>query len=724
MNSVLPRRMGTRLERLRSFLGRAFAGLKERFGGTEPALCHTSAAVAAAVMGAEIASSYWPRTAGYILCSCAALVLVELALWLAQALLRRWLGHGLGWLMSLALLVGAVAYAVRKGAGEGWTWRVWLFSALAAGILWLLAASWWSLIVRHKYLTAVAAVAAASTALAVVLGAFYFGDGFRDRYIGRLLALSHPDAAQEALEPSLGPGPHPVELLDYGPDTDLDAGSVNLTAYMSRDTGDLTGDYVDAYWDYDLNAVPLAGRVWYPADGENCPVLFIAHGNHEILTPSYQGYGYLGEYLASHGYAVVSVDANACNMLSGENDGRAVLLLKHIGKILEFNGEQGNPLYSKLDVDNLAIAGHSRGGEAVATAYLFNGYDQYPENGTVHFDFHYPIRSLIAIAPTVDQYQPADHSVEIEDVNYLLLHGAADRDVTNFMGMRQYENLTFTGQGDYLKTTLYIAAANHGQFNTLWGENDQHGAQTPLLNRASLLSEQDQQRIAQIFIKVFLDVTLKGDTSCVTLLTDWDSYAGQIPRTVYYQCWESSRFEPIADFEEDSDLETATMEGASLMADGVNWWTEEQMSLAGSGGDNTHALRLRWTGRGSYTATVPPLDVSGRYISFDLCDLDSKAIEKEDYSLVEGTVRITDSGGSAAEASISDYATVFPILPVQTDKLDFLFHTCVYKQGMATVAIPAEVFTPAGVDLGSIVEIQFEFPGGGEIAIDNIGIEG
>ena len=60
-------------------------------------------------------------------------------------------------------------------------------------------------------------------------------------------------------------------------------------------------------------------------------MLFIAHGNHEITTESYLGYDYLGRYLASHGYVMVSVDQNACNMLTGENAGRAVLLLEHIG---------------------------------------------------------------------------------------------------------------------------------------------------------------------------------------------------------------------------------------------------------------------------------------------------------------------------------------------------------------------------------------------------------
>jgi predicted dienelactone hydrolase len=95
--------------------------------------------------------------------------------------------------------------------------------------------------------------------------------------------------------------------------------------------------------------------------------LFLIHGNHNWITDSYLGYGYLGDYLASHGYVVVSVDENACNGLSNENDGRAVLLLENIRQLEAYNNEEGNPLHQKIDYGNLALAGHSRGGEAIAT---------------------------------------------------------------------------------------------------------------------------------------------------------------------------------------------------------------------------------------------------------------------------------------------------------------------------------------------------------------------
>ena len=356
----------------------------------------------------------------------------------------------------------------------------------------------------------------------------------------------------------------------------------------------------------------------------------------------------------------------------------------------------------------------------IAAAYLFNDYDRYSENGTIRFDYHYPIKALIAIAPTVDQYRPADHSVELTDINYLLLHGACDRDVTNVQGMKQYENISFTGEGDYLKSALYIAGANHGQFNTLWGAYDQPIPFSSLLNVEGLLPAEEQQAIAAKLMKAFLDLTLRGDPSGEALLTDWDSRTGELPETVYVQCYERSSFRPIADFEEDSDLETATGEGVSLHATGVSVWTEERMNTGAAPG--THALRLRWTGRASYTAGLPPTNTTGLSLSFDIADLNRTLVEQGNYRLLNCEVRLTDSQGHTASAQLSDYATIYPPLPVRTDKLDFLFNTRTYRHALATVTIPTEDFDAAdGFDPAEVVELSFLFDSSGEVMMDNIG---
>ena len=58
--------------------------------------------------------------------------------------------------------------------------------------------------------------------------------------------------------------------------------------------------------------------------------MLIVHGNHNYRQFSDPGYEYLGALLASRGFILASVDENFLNGLSGENDARAWVLLKHL----------------------------------------------------------------------------------------------------------------------------------------------------------------------------------------------------------------------------------------------------------------------------------------------------------------------------------------------------------------------------------------------------------
>ncbi len=709
----------------RAAAGWALGWFRRNFSGSTPALCLAASLAGGVVVGVSLADTYFHTPAGYALASLAFAALLLLGLSLGGWLLRRLLGRSLRAPAAAGVLAAASIEFFRRGAGEGYSLRVVAVALAAAAAVWCFSASWWAILRRRRATAATLSLGAVSAAAVALLAVFLFTDGFDDHYRARYLALGEGAAERlPALEPSLGPGPYTVAVMDYGGEGGVPSDTVNLTAFVSRSSDRENGAYADWYLDYDLNAVPLVGRVWYPVEAEGCPVLFIAHGNHEITVDSYLGYDYLGEYLASHGYVVVSTDHNACNLLYHENDGRAVLLLEHIGQVLQYNKTAGNPLAGKIDGENIAIGGHSRGGEMAATAYLFNQYDRYPENGSITFDYHYPIRSVVAIAPTVNQYKPADHSVRIEDVNYLLLHGSNDRDVTSFMGMAQYENVTFSGEGDYLKTALYIAGANHGQFNTLWGDWDQSAPFAALLNTESLLSAGDQQAVARVFIKVFLDVTLKGDQSCRQLLTDWDSCAAQLPRTVYYQCYETSDFALAADFEEDSDLETLSLAGASAAAEGMSLWREELVDFADESSFGTHALRLTTHSVGSrYTITLPAAaDLTGRAVTLDVMDADEEAVEEGDGRLVDFTVTLTDSAGRTASGEIGDYASVYPGLPVRYDKLDYVFGNCAVKTAFETVTLPvSSLAAEEGFDSSQVVSLTLSFSRRLELMLDNIG---
>lgn len=102
------------------------------------------------------------------------------------------------------------------------------------------------------------------------------------------------------------------------------------------------------------------------------------------------------------------------------------------------------------------MVGHSRGGEAIAVAALFNNLAYYPDNAEVRFDDGFNIRFLVAITLVDGQYQPAGESIRLTDVNDLVLQDSHDIDVVSFDGLNLFERVDFTGEETFFKSAIYI----------------------------------------------------------------------------------------------------------------------------------------------------------------------------------------------------------------------------------------------------------------------------
>ena len=556
--------------------------------------------------------------------------------------------------------------------------------------------------------------------------AFLFGQGFLDDYISDYLKNNiYVTQADEVagFADYCARGEYTPACVTYGPDggTDMTTGTVDLSPYVAKEKK-WHRIYRSFFTKHTRKDAPVAGKIWFPKEAENCPVVFMAHGNHSITAESYLGYDYLGEYLASHGYVFVSVDENILNEGSGENDARAVLLLENIGEILKKNGDDSQPIYGKLDEQNIALMGHSRGGEMIADAYLFNEYDAYPSNGMFMFDYHYKIRALIAVAPSVNQYLPAGHETELSDIDYLVLQGANDQDISVFLGNEQYENVSFSKDGYYIASSLYIAGANHGQFNTEWGEYDIGRPFSLWLNVKNFITAEEQQEILKIASLVFLDKSLKGNDTYADFLTDYAKYATYLPKTLYVQQYETSDISFITDYEEDSDLETAP--GGSISAEHFTMWTEEELAYSefAMGKRENHAVRLKWkeTEAAYYEIALDePMAMGEGGICFDAMDLREEAeSEPMDFSVV-----LTDIHGNCAVSSVSDSVILYPAFPVKLSKIQYLTGKNEYKRQLQTVHITADQFADEnGFDKEQIKSIRFVFDRleNGAVNLDNI----
>jgi len=418
-------------------------------------------------------------------------------------------------------------------------------------------------------------------------------------------------------------GPHAVGRMYYGSGSDR-----NRVEY--RDSVTLRTDSVDAsklvdlgqtarmrnsYWGFTPKGMPLNGRVWYPQGEGRFPIVLIVHGNHDMRDFSDPGYAYIGELLASRGFIAVSLDMNFINGgIRNENDARGWFFLKHLEQWRSWNQTAGNPFTGRVDLERVALIGHSRGGEAVGHAAAMNRLARYPDDATVTFDFNFGIRSIIAIAPVDGQYRPADRLVPIENVNYLVFHGSHDGDVSGFMGIRQYQRVQFTDGNPYFKSAVFVYRANHGQWNSVWGPNDNGRRSARILDLRTLMPAQDQRRFAEVYITSFLEATIHHDKRYLPLFRDHRVAADWLPATMYITRFQESTFRPVAGFEEDVDVTTGAQPGVRLRGDSLATWRENllQLRTANSPAEGSshynNVVTIGWNNRlaGSDTTQLGP----------------------------------------------------------------------------------------------------------------------
>ncbi len=527
--------------------------------------------------------------------------------------------------------------------------------------------------------------------------------------------------AQELADPSQ-PGPFRVLQLTYGSGSGrrrpeyaervtIKTHTVDGSKLIERWSG-RHGWARTRFWGFDAKELPLQARVWYPDGTGPFPLVLIVHGNHLMEEYSDPGYSYLGELMASRGFIFASVDENFLNSSVGdltgfpdvglkeENDARGWLLLEHLRLWRDWNRTPGHAFHGHVDMDRIAVAGHSRGGEAAAVAGVFNPLPFYPENARVRFDFNFNIRSVLAIAPVDGQYKPAGEPSRLKNLNYFVLHGSWDGDMRSFHGARVLERTGFEGDGDWFKASLYVHRANHGQFNTVWGRSDAGGPYTPFLNLRPILPGADQERVASVFISAFLEATLHDRREYRALLRDWRTGAAWLPKTIYLQKYEEARSKMLATYEEDLDLTTTTAAGGRTAAENLSDWKEKAVGIKW-GGLDTRAVFLGWNrkeapGRCSYVIELPQTGFEtspDSVLTFSLADTKDKPSSYRDEEgegerkkaredgeddsgkrrePIDLTLEVTDRMGNAARLPLSHYSKLQPQIEAEIQKASFM----------------------------------------------------
>jgi hypothetical protein len=181
--------------------------------------------------------------------------------------------------------------------------------------------------------------------------------------------------------------------------------------------------------------------------------------NHEPI-PSYHGYDYWASQLASHGYVVVSISANGINAADAEADdggaqARAELILAHLELWQEFEGgaEYGTKFNDAVDLQNVGLVGHSRGGEGVAAFVGLNAARPQP----------FGVRGALLLAPT-------DFTRKVVgDVPLAVVLPYCDGDVMDLQGVHYFDDSRWAVPGDVApKYVFTMDRSNHNFYNTVW----------------------------------------------------------------------------------------------------------------------------------------------------------------------------------------------------------------------------------------------------------------
>ena len=291
----------------------------------------------------------------------------------------------------------------------------------------------------------------------------------------------------------------------------------------------------------ETNATEIWARAFWPKDlSQPRPIVFLLHGNHptcgqgtprrdkdckytnegvcpvgQVVVPNHEGYNYLGKQLASQGFIVVSINANrgiTCG--SGNSDdwglnlARGRLVLRHIEQWQKWATQGGAPaslgvapnaFVGHVDIANVGLMGHSRGGEGMRAAY--NLYREKKSIWTSKIP-GLQIRGIFEIGAVDGQ---TGRVLDADDTAWNAVLPMCDGDVSDLEGRMPFERM-ISKSNETRKTPKSISmvyGANHNFFNTEWLDSDSVGCQghDPIFGTGTESIE--QQKVASTEMTAF-----------------------------------------------------------------------------------------------------------------------------------------------------------------------------------------------------------------------------
>jgi hypothetical protein len=517
-------------------------------------------------------------------------------------------------------------------------------------------------------------------------------------------------------------------------------------------------------------SVELIGSVHYPTGlaGGPYPLVVFLHGRHstcysksgltalrwpcrstEQPIPSYQGYDYIAEKLASHGYVVVSISANGISAYDNQvNDlgmqARAELVQRHLQQWTTFNTTGAAPFGSKfigkVDLQKVGTMGHSRGGEGMVKHYVHNASLGSP----------YGIKSVFPLAP-VDFNRPVINNVPLS-----VMLPYCDGDVNDLQGVHFYDDARYNVAGDAAaKHSVYVMGANHNYYNTVWtpglfpagtaddwtaytsgGSNDPHCGTVSGNKR---LTAAQQRGTGLAYISAAMRAYVGGETQFLPYLTGAAAPPPSAQTTnlhvSYHAPDTSATRRDVNRLLASANLTTNTLGGATAqtgltphdLCGGESPQPQHCLPSTQATSRQPHTtpsarsskrglsqLRTGWTSLGTYTNDLPlgARNVSAyQWLTFrvgvNFADTRNPSGAAQNFTVV-----LTDGAGATASLRVADVSGVLFYPPGTVASVPKVF--------LNTARIPLSSFT--GINLTDVRTVQFRFDqnAGGAVLVSDL----
>jgi hypothetical protein len=316
----------------------------------------------------------------------------------------------------------------------------------------------------------------------------------------------------------------------------------------------------------------------------------------------------------------------------------------------------------------------------------------------------------------------------------LLLASGHDGDMYYLDGLGQYARTNFDENPDGFKAIAYLYRGNHGNFNTVWGHADKGWFNSTLLNRAPLLSAEEQQQAAKVFITGFLEASLNERAEYRRLFYDLPAARGWLPDDVIVTQYTDAGFVAVDTNERGRKDDLDLPDGRAEARDMTDWQTVGRTLRDGETDVPNRGLRLEWAAGGDPAYIIHLPEGAGakwrlspdHTLSFTIGNLMEAGTPGRIWVEVE-------SAGEVARLPLDQFGPLQPPLPAKLTKADWIaampdygIDTATpYERVDQTYDLPLAAFGAANPDFqpGALSAVRFFFDGevDGVIMLDDVG---